>query len=66
MPYNLSLLSPDDKYKIELDKQASFLVWQWRNAKVGEEVFEQEIQKLKREQYQQWFIESIEKYKQLS
>ncbi|HCH3796869.1 TPA: DUF3283 family protein, partial [Vibrio parahaemolyticus] len=37
MSFNLSLLPPDEKNKIELDKQASFLVWKLREAKSGPE-----------------------------
>ncbi|MEF1230207.1 DUF3283 family protein, partial [Vibrio fortis] len=46
MSINLSLLPPDEKNKIELDKQASFLVWQLKQAKCGPEAIVEEAMKL--------------------
>lgn len=46
MSFNLSLLPPDEKNKIELDKQASFLVWKLREAKSGPEAIEEQLSKI--------------------
>ncbi|MGU3840737.1 DUF3283 family protein, partial [Vibrio diabolicus] len=46
MSFNLSLLPPDEKTKIELDKQASFLVWKLREAKSGPEAIEEQLSKI--------------------
>ncbi|OUJ46540.1 hypothetical protein BTM22_25360, partial [Vibrio parahaemolyticus] len=39
-------LPPDEKNKIELDKQASFLVWKLREAKSGPEAIEEQLSKI--------------------
>lgn len=46
MSINLSLLPPSEKNKIELDKQASFLVWKLKQAKCGPEAIVEEAMKL--------------------
>ena len=65
MSINLSLLPPDEKNKIELDKQASFLVWQLKQAKCGPEAIVEEAMKLTDPQEKAWFAQSVEKYKQV-
>ncbi len=46
---NLSLLPPEEKNKIELDKQAAFFVWKVKNAKAGPELWTIEAEKLEDE-----------------
>jgi hypothetical protein len=63
MSINLSLLPPDEKNKIELDKQASFLVWKMKQAKAGPDEITAALNKIRDEQEQAWFQQSVEKYK---
>ncbi|WP_070968821.1 DUF3283 family protein [Vibrio sonorensis] len=65
MSINLSLLPADEKNRIELDKQASFLVWKMREAKAGPEELEQEAAKIRDEQALNDFWQSVEKYKRM-
>lgn len=60
---NLSLLPPEEKNNIELDKQAAFFVWQVKNAKAGPEIWIIEADKLENEAERAYFQQSIEKYK---
>ncbi|PMK03169.1 DUF3283 family protein [Vibrio sp. 10N.261.55.A7] len=65
MTINLSLLPSDEKNKIELDKQASFLVWKLREAKaIPSEIIEQK-NKIADEHEREWFVQSVEKYKRI-
>jgi hypothetical protein len=65
MSINLSNLPADDKYRIELDKQASYLVWKVKNSQGTElDIFNQR-EKLSSEQHLVWFDESIAKYRQM-
>lgn len=65
MSINLSNLPADDKYRIELDKQASYLVWKVKHSQGTElDIFEQR-EKLTNEQHIAWFDESISKYRQM-
>jgi len=65
MSINLSNLPADDKYRIELDKQASYLVWRVKHSQGTElDIFEQR-EKLTSEQHITWFDESISKYRQM-
>ncbi|GAA5647803.1 MULTISPECIES: DUF3283 family protein [Vibrio] len=65
MSMNLSLLPPEEKNRIELDKQASFLVWKLREAKGGPEEITEQLRKIRDEQEKIWFEESVAKYKQI-
>ncbi|MGY3572368.1 DUF3283 family protein [Vibrio sp. SCSIO 43135] len=65
MSINLSLLPADEKNKVELDKQASFLVWKLREAKAGPEEIIEQRDKIVDEQEKAWFDQSIEKYKRV-
>ncbi|MDG3086276.1 DUF3283 family protein [Vibrio hannami] len=65
MSINLSLLPPEEKNKIELDKQASFLVWKLKQAKAGPDEIISEMDKIKDEHERLWFEQSIEKYKRV-
>ncbi|WP_295899122.1 DUF3283 family protein [uncultured Vibrio sp.] len=65
MTINLSLMPADEKNKIELDKQASFLVWKLREAKaIPSEIIEQK-NKIADEHEREWFVQSVEKYKRI-
>ncbi|ANS86893.1 DUF3283 family protein [Vibrio scophthalmi] len=65
MSVNLSLLPADEKNKVELDKQASFLVWKLREAKSGPEEIVQQANQLVDEAERTWFMQSVEKYKRM-
>ncbi|ANU39039.1 DUF3283 family protein [Vibrio scophthalmi] len=65
MSVNLSLLPADEKNKVELDKQASFLVWKLREAKSGPEEIVQQANQLVDEVERTWFMQSVEKYKRM-
>ncbi|MCW8334708.1 DUF3283 family protein [Vibrio paucivorans] len=65
MSINLSLLPADEKNKVELDKQASFLVWKLREAIAGPEEIIEQRDKIVDEQEKAWFDQSIEKYKRV-
>ena len=65
MSVNLSLLPADEKNKVELDKQASFLVWKLKEAKSGPEEIIQQANQLVDETERTWFMQIVEKYKRL-
>ncbi|WP_413282581.1 DUF3283 family protein [Vibrio sp. MA40-2] len=65
MPINLSLLTAEEKNKIEIDKQASYLVWQLKHAKVGFGEIATQRNKFKKPDEQTWFEQSVEKYKHI-
>ncbi|GLO62859.1 hypothetical protein MACH09_33670 [Vibrio sp. MACH09] len=65
MSVNLSLLAANEKQLIELDKQASFLVWKLKQAKVGPEEIIAQSAKLKSDEERACFEQSIEKYKRV-
>ena len=65
MSVNLSLLPAAEKNKIELDKQASFLVWKLKEAKSGPEEIVQQANQLVDEEERTWFMQSVAKYKRL-
>ncbi|MCZ4293009.1 MULTISPECIES: DUF3283 family protein [Vibrio] len=65
MSINLSNLSASEKNKIELDKQASFLVWKLREAKAGPDEIDQTAAKITDDEEQASFLESVAKYKRV-
>ncbi|EIV8495790.1 DUF3283 family protein [Vibrio vulnificus] len=65
MSFNLSLLPPDEKNRIDLDKQASFLVWQLKEAKCGPDAIMTQAEKLSDPSEKAFFEQSIEKYKRV-
>lgn len=65
MLINLSLLPSDEKNKIELDKQASYLVWQLKQAKIAPDGVLKACEKIRDEQQRAFFEQSIQKYKQM-
>ncbi|NVD08625.1 DUF3283 family protein [Vibrio sp. JPW-9-11-11] len=65
MSINLSTLPPSEKNKIELDKQASFLVWKLREAKAMPDEIDQQADKITDADEKASFLESVEKYKRV-
>ncbi|PAU40251.1 pyridoxamine 5-phosphate oxidase [Vibrio coralliilyticus] len=65
MSINLSTLPANEKNKIELDKQASFLVWKLREAKAGPDEIDQQADKIRDEDERASFLESVAKYKRV-
>lgn len=65
MSFNLALLTAEEKNKVELDKQASFLVWRLKQVKSGPEEITKQMTKIASESEKQWFQQSIEKYKRV-
>ncbi|EDP59788.1 DUF3283 family protein [Vibrio sp. AND4] len=65
MSFNLSLLPPDEKNKIELDKQASFLVWKLKEAKSGPEVIAEQLSKINDTDEKAFFQQAVDKYKRV-
>jgi hypothetical protein len=65
MSINLSNLSASEKNKIELDKQASFLVWKLREAKAGPDEIDQAAAKIADDEEQASFLESVAIYKRV-
>jgi hypothetical protein len=65
MSLNLSLLPPDEKNKIELDKQASFLVWKLKQAKCGPEAIVEQLAKINDADEKAFFHQSVDKYKRV-
>ncbi|AXY02436.1 MULTISPECIES: DUF3283 family protein [Vibrio] len=65
MSFNLSLLPPNEKNKIELDKQASFLVWKLKEAKCGPEAIQEQLSMINDADEKVVFQQSVEKYKRV-
>ncbi len=65
MSFNLSLLPSDEKNKIEIDKQASFLVWKIKQAQAGPEALMEHRKTLKSEPECELFDQSVQKYKRV-
>ncbi|MEZ8140494.1 DUF3283 family protein [Enterovibrio sp. FF113] len=65
MSYNLALLPADEKQKIELDKQASYAVWQVKNGLAERSTFTQQAQALNNEDERAHFVNCVEKYSKI-
>ena len=65
MSFNLSLLPAAEKNKIELDKQASFLVWKLKQAKSGPDAIEMALAKINDADEKVFFQQAVNKYKQV-
>lgn len=65
MSFNLSLLPVEQKNEIELDKQASFLVWQLKQGKITPETLIIELDKKSQAHEHAVFEQSIQKYKMM-
>ncbi|WP_087024890.1 DUF3283 family protein [Thaumasiovibrio subtropicus] len=59
---NLCTLSVDEKYRIELDKQAAYVVWKMKQGKAGNEAIHAELEKMKNDDEKSFFRQSIEMY----
>lgn len=65
MTINLSLLPSAEKNKIELEKQASYAVWQLKQAKVGPDLLISEAEKIRNPDERAFFEQAIQKYKRI-
>jgi len=65
MSFNLSLLSATEKNKVEIDKQASFLVWKIKQAQAGPEALTAHRNTLRSEDERELFDQSVQKYKRV-
>ncbi|EGA71507.1 hypothetical protein VISI1226_12011 [Vibrio sinaloensis DSM 21326] len=65
MSINLSNLPAEEKNKVELDKQASFIVWKLREAKAVPDEIDQEADKIRDDSEKAFFLESVAKYKRV-
>ncbi|MDR9828210.1 DUF3283 family protein [Vibrio sp. FNV 38] len=65
MSYNLSLLEHRAKNIIELDKQASYIVWKVKNGKGTFEEVQVQLDKLTDTTEQEAFQASVMKYRQM-
>ncbi len=62
MSVNLSLLPENEKNRVELDKQAAFLVWKYKESKAAPNEIETYTDGLRSEEDKVCFRQSIEKY----
>ncbi|MFB9135532.1 DUF3283 family protein [Vibrio sp. AK197] len=65
MSMNLSLLPADEKNRIELDKQASFIVWKIKQSKAGPDSIDAQLKQLSKTHERECFEQSVEKYKRI-
>ncbi|WP_434361663.1 DUF3283 family protein [Parasalinivibrio latis] len=63
MKYNLSLLDPETKFDIELDKQASFAVWKVKHGLAPVESLSQARDGFQDPRHKSVFDESVTKYR---
>jgi hypothetical protein len=63
MSFNLAQRSAEDRNRIELDKQAAFVVWKLKQGKSGPEEILRQTEALRTAEEQAWFQQAIEKYK---
>jgi hypothetical protein len=55
MSFNLANKASEERLRIELDKQASFMVWQLKEGKIAVDVIANKIRSLPSEQEKDWF-----------
>jgi len=65
MSVNLSSLPKHEKNKVELDKQASYLVWQIKHGESTHDAISNVLDTIVDEQEKAWFQNSIDKYKRM-
>ncbi|SMS01748.1 hypothetical protein VIM7927_03054 [Vibrio mangrovi] len=65
MSFNLAELSAEEKNRVELDKQAAFLVWKLKQGKAGPEALAQHQETLRTTDEQTCFQQSVDKYKRI-
>ncbi|MCL9781679.1 DUF3283 family protein [Vibrio sp. S4M6] len=63
MSINLSLLPKQEKNRVELDKQAAYLIWQIKRGESTHDAISDTLNKIVDEQEKQWFQTSVDKYK---
>ncbi len=61
--HNLTLLSQAEKNRIELDKQAAYVVWQIKNAKRGYEAIAEVSNNIEDDDEREFFDNAVTKYK---
>ncbi len=59
---NLCDLDNATKNRIELDKQAAYIVWQMKQGKAGNEAIHAQLAKINNDEEQAFFRDAIEKY----
>ncbi|GAL35491.1 hypothetical protein JCM19240_338 [Vibrio maritimus] len=50
---------------MELDKQASFVVWQMKEAKAGPEAIREQLERIQDDAEKAWFEACVDKYKKI-
>ncbi|PCS23084.1 DUF3283 family protein [Candidatus Enterovibrio escicola] len=65
MNQNLVLLPPDEKQKIEIDKQASFAVWQVKKGTENRQFLFNQTQAQTVGEMRAYFQQCVEKYSQI-
>lgn len=65
MSYNLALLAPDEKQKIELEKQASYAVWKVKNGFSDRWTMDQKAQAMTDENERTHFLNCIKKHEEI-
>ncbi|MEI8609738.1 DUF3283 family protein [Enterovibrio norvegicus] len=65
MSQNLALLPPDEKQMIELDKQASYAVWQVKNGVAERGILLQQAQAQTEDSMREHFEHCVEKYSKI-
>ncbi|MDC0611986.1 DUF3283 family protein [Vibrio sp.] len=65
MSFNLANKSSQDRLRIELDKQASYIVWRLKQGKTTVDEVNSKLRSFREEQDKDWFIESLEHYKKI-
>lgn len=65
MSFNLAELGVEEKNRIELDKQAAFLVWKLNQGKAGPEAIAKHLDSIRITEEKTWFQQCVEKYKKV-
>ena len=63
--YNLSLLAPEDKKKIELEKQASYAIWKVKNGFSDRRTLERDVEAIRDENDRNLFLNFLEKHEHM-
>lgn len=62
MDHNLALLPPDEKQRIELEKQAAYVVWQIKHSFTNQAALSDQIAAIGDEAQRVHFIACVNKY----
>lgn len=65
MSFNLAELETEEKNRIELDKQAAYVVWKLKQGKAGPDAVTNHLNSIRIAEEQTWFQQCIEKYKRV-